>query len=298
MNEKYLSKLQQDMLLKNFAPGTYEDYYRYVKRFLDFTRKEAMTITYADIRRFIFHLKDDENKKASTINVYTAAIRFFFEYTLGYVWDSKKIPKMKRDRQLPVILSREQVNLLIDSIDNYKHKAIVATMYSSGVRVSEVCHLRYEDIRRTQEMIYVSKTKNRWDRYTILSGKNLEILTKYWYRFNRPRGWLFPGTAGDKPLTTRAVEQFVKKHAGRLGLPDGVTPHTMRHCFACHLLEDGVSHTLIQQLLGHRSPSSTDVYLQMTSKALMGIRSPFDTFEDQKEKDGKDKKDGDSRNDD
>lgn len=298
MNEKYLRKLQQDMLLKNFTLGTREDYYRYVTRFLDFTRKEAMTITYADIRRFIFHLKDDENKKASTINVYTAAIRFFFEYTLGYVWDSKKIPKMKRDRQLPVILSREQVNLLIDSIDNYKHKAIVATMYSSGVRVSEVCHLRYEDIRRTQEMIYVSKTKNRWDRYTILSGKNLEILTEYWYRFNRPRGWLFPGMVGDQPLTTATVEQFVKKHARRLGLPDGVTPHTMRHCFACHLLEDGVSHTLIQQLLGHRSPGSTDVYLQMTSKALMGIRSPFDTFEDQKEKNGKGKKDGDSRNDD
>ena len=162
MNEKYLRKLQQDMLLKNFTPGTREDYYRYVKRFLDFTNKEAMTITYADIRRFIFHLKDYENKKASTINVYTAAIRFFFEYTLGYVWDSKKIPKMKRDRQLPVILTREQVNLLIDSMDNYKHKAMAATMYSSGLRVSEACHLRYEDIRRKQ------KSLNRWGVLTNL----------------------------------------------------------------------------------------------------------------------------------
>lgn len=218
-------------------------------------------------------------KKASTINVYTAAIRFFFEYTLGYVWDPKKIPKMKRDRQLPVILTREQVNLLIDSMDNYKHKAITSTMYSSGLRVSEVCHLRYEDIRRSQKMIHVPLSKNRQDRYTILSDRNLEILTEYWYRYDRPKGWLFPSTVRDAPLTPDAVELFVRDHARKLGLPEGVTPHTLRHCFACHSLEDGISHTFIQQLLGHRSPNSTDVYLQMTSKALMGIRSPFDTFE-------------------
>ena len=285
MNEKYLLKFQQDMLLKNFTKNTCEDYYRFVNRFLAFTSKDAMSITYADIRRFIFHMKDKENKKASTINVYTAAIRFFFEYTLGYVWDPKKIPKMKRDRKLPVILTREQVNLLVDSMDNYKHKAITATMYSSGLRVSEVCRLRYEDIRRRQMMIHVPLSKNRQDRYTILSEKNLEILTEYWYRYNRPMGWLFPSTVRDEPLTNAAVEAFIKDHAQKLGLPKGVTPHTMRHCFACHALEDGVSYTFIQQLLGHRSPKSTDVYLQMTSKALMGIRSPFDTFE---KRDGED----------
>lgn len=279
MNEKYLLKLQQDMRLKNFAQNTCEDYYRFVKRFLDFTGKDAMAITYADIRKFIFHMKDVENKKASTINVYTAAIRFFFEYTLGYLWDSKKIPKMKRDRKLPVILTREQVNLLIDSMDNYKHKAITSTMYSSGLRVGEACYLRYEDIRRTQKMIHVPLSKNRQDRYTILSDRNLEILTEYWYRYDRPRGWLFPSTVRDAPLTTATVEQFIKDHVRALGLPDETSPHTLRHSFACHALEDGVSHTFIQQLLGHRSPNSTDVYLQMTSKALMGIRSPFDTFE-------------------
>ena len=174
---------------------------------------------------------------------------------------------MKRDRQLPVILTREQVNALIDSMDNYKHKAITSTMYSSGLRVSEVCRLRYEDIRRSQKMIHVPLSKNRQDRYTILR-----------YRYNRPRGWLFPSTVRDAPLTPDAVEIFVRGHARKLGLPEGVTPHTLRHCFACHSLEDGISHTFIQQLLGHRSPNSTDVYLQMTSKALMGIKSSFDTF--------------------
>ena len=289
MNEKYLLKLLQDMQLKNFTQNMCTDYFRFVKKFLDFTNKDAMSITYADIRKFIFHLKDHENKKASTINVYTAAIRFF-EYTLGYVWDSKKIPKMKRDRKLPVILTREQVNMLINSMDNYKHKAITSTMYSSGLRVSEVCNLRYEDIRRNQKMIHVPLSKNRQDRYTILSDRNLDILTEYWYRFNRPMRWLFPSTVRDEPLTTATVEGFIKHHAQELGLPEGVTPHTMRHCFACHALEDGVSHTFIQQLLGHRSPKSTDVYLQMTSKALMGIQSPFDTYKEKVQEDNTDDK--------
>ena len=289
MNEKYLLKLLQDMQLKNFTQNMCTDYFRFMKKFLDFTNKDAMSITYADIRKFIFHLKDHENKKASTINVYTAAIRFF-EYTLGYVWDSKKIPKMKRDRKLPVILTREQVNILINSMDNYKHKAITSTMYSSGLRVSEVCHLRYEDIRRNQKMIHVPLSKNRQDRYTILSDRNLDILTEYWYRFNRPMRWLFPSTVRDEPLTTATVEGFIKHHAQELGLPEGVTPHTMRHCFACHALEDGVSHTFIQQLLGHRSPKSTDVYLQMTSKALMGIQSPFDTYKEKVQEDNTDDK--------
>lgn len=278
MNEKYLSKLNQDMALKNFTMSTREDYYRYVVRFLDFTGKDAMSITYADIRRFIFYMADAQKCKASTINCYTAAIRFFFEYTLGYVWDSKKIPKMKRDRQLPVVLSREQVSLLIDSMENYKHKAIMAVTYSSGLRVSETCRLRYEDILRSGKMIHVAKSKNRQDRYSILSDRCLQILTEYWYRYNRPMGWLFPSTVRDEPLTTSSVEQFMKAHAKRLEFPDGVTPHTLRHSFACHLLEDGVSQTFIQQLLGHRSPNSTNVYLQMTSKALMGIKSPFDTL--------------------
>ena len=281
MNEKYLLKLQEDLRLKNYTKNTCDDYYRFVVRFLDFVGKDAMSISYADIRKFIFYMQNEEHKKPATINVYTAAIRFFFVYTLGYAWDNRKIPKMKCDRKLPVVLTREEVNRLIDSMDNYKHKAITATMYSSGLRVSEVCHLRYDDISRTKKMIHVSLSKNRQDRYTILSDYNLDILTEYWYRFNRPKGWLFPSPLRDAPLTPATVEQFIREHARKLGLPEGVTPHTMRHSFACHMLEDGVSHTFIQQLLGHRSPASTDVYLQMTSKALMGIRSPFDTYREE-----------------
>ena len=112
--------------------------------------------------------------------------------------------------------------MLIDSMDNYKHKAITATMYSSGLRVSEVCRLRYDDILRSQKMIHVPLSKNRQDRYTILSDRNLKILTEYWYRYNRPMEWLFPSTVSDEPLTTSTVEIFIKNHARALGLPEGV----------------------------------------------------------------------------
>ena len=266
------------MLLKNFTQSTMDGYYTYVRIFLDFIHKDAMQATYADIRRFIFFLKDIQNKMPSTINCYTAALKFFFEYTLGYHWDSKKVPKMKRDRKLPTILTREEVNRLIESYDNLKHKAIVATMYSAGLRVSEVCRLHYSDILRSKSMIYVSKSKNRQDRYTILSDRNLKILTEYWYQCDRPWELLFPSQMTGGILTNDSVLQTVSKQAVKIGIRPHITPHTMRHCLAVHLLEDGVSHTMIQQLLGHRSPTSTDVYLQMTSKALMGIRSPFDTF--------------------
>ena len=161
-------------------------------------------------------------------------------YVLGKIFEpqvflQQKIPKMKRNRQLPVMLTREQVSLLIDSMDNYKHKAITSTMYSSGLRVSEVCRLRYEDIRRSQRMIHVPLSKNRQDRYTILSERNLEILTEYWYRYNRPRGRLFPSTVRDEPLTTAAVETFIKDHARALGLPEGgdTTHDAPLFCLSC-----------------------------------------------------------------
>lgn len=278
MNQKYLSKLLQDMTLKNFTKSTMVAYYSYIRIFLEFINKDAMQVTYADIRKFIFYLKDEQGKMPSTINCYTAALKFFFEYTLGYHWDSKKVPKMKKDRKLPVILTREEVNSLIESYENLKHKAIVSTMYSSGLRVSEVCRLQYQDILRSKSMIYVSKSKNRQDRYTILSDRNLKILTEYWFQSDKPRGLLFPSQMTGGVLTNESILQTVSKQAVKIGIKPHVTPHTMRHCLAVHLLEDGVSRTFIQQLLGHLSPSSTDMYLQMTSKALMGIRSPFDTF--------------------
>ena len=143
------------------------------------------------------------------------------------------------------------------------------------MRVSEVIHLHYDDISRTNMQIHIRDTKNRMDRYTILSERNLALLTEYWFRKGRPKGILFPNQFTGQYLTVSTLEQVIRRSAAAAGL-SGVTPHCLRHSFATHLMEQGVEQRNIQALLGHRDPKSTEVYLHGSNKTLMGIRSPFD----------------------
>ena len=186
---------------------------------------------------------------------------------------------MKRERNLPAVLSRDEINAIIDATPNLKHKAIIATMYSSGLRVSEVVHLHYDDISRTNMTIHVRETKGRIDRYTILSQKNLDLLTEYWYKCDRPKDILFPSSWTGGYLDITGVNQFFKKSAKLAGITRHVSSHACRHSFASHLFESGTDIKYIQSLLGHVDPRSTDVYLHVSNKTLLWIRSPFDNPE-------------------
>lgn len=186
---------------------------------------------------------------------------------------------MKRERNLPAVLSRDEINAIIDATPNLKHKAIIATMYSSGLRVSEVVHLHYDDISRANMTIHVRETKGRIDRYTILSQKNLDLLTEYWYKCGRPKDILFPSSWTGGYLDITGVNQFFKKSAKLAGITRHVSSHACRHSFASHLFESGTDIKYIQSLLGHVDPRSTDVYLHVSNKTLLGIRSPFDNPE-------------------
>ena len=186
---------------------------------------------------------------------------------------------MKRERNLPAVLSRDEINAIIDATPNLKHKAIIATMYSSGLRVSEVVHLHYDDISRTNMTIHVRETKGRIDRYTILSQKNLDLLTEYWYKCGHPKDILFPSSWSGGYLDIASVNQFFKKSAKLAGINRHVSSHACRHSFASHLFESGTDIKYIQSLLGHVDPRSTDVYLHVSNKTLLGIRSPFDNPE-------------------
>ena len=152
-------------------------------------------------------------------------------------------------------------------------------MYSSGMRVSEVIHLHYDDISRSNMQIHVRDTKNRMDRYTILSKRCLDILTQYWFEKGRPRGILFPNKFTGNYLTVSTLEQVMRRAVSDAELPKKATPHCLRHSFATHLMEQGVERQNIQALLGHRDPKSTEVYLHVSNKSLMGIQSPFDRKE-------------------
>ncbi|MGF7146386.1 site-specific recombinase XerD [Anaerotaenia torta] len=214
--------------------------------------------------------------KATTLNLYNSAIRFFYRNVLHILWNDITVPRMILDHKLPTVLSISEINQLLDSTDDIKYRTMFATMYSSGLRVSEVIHLHYNDISRTNMQIHVRETKSRQDRYTILSEKNLQLLTEYWFKNGRPTHILFPNKFTGQYLTVNTLEQVMRRSVSDAGLTGKISPHCLRHSFATHLMEQGVEQRNIQALLGHRDPKSTEVYLHVSNKSLMGIHSPFD----------------------
>lgn len=275
MYEKYLLQLEEAGKIRNLKQRSIICYKNYVSYFLNYMNKAPETLTCQDVREFLL-FKRDEGLKATTLNLYNSAIRFFYRNVLHVLWDDITVPRMMIEHNLPVVLSVEEINRLLDATDDLKYKAMFATMYSSGMRVSEVIHLHYDDISRTNMQIHIRDTKNRMDRYTILSERNLALLTEYWFQKGRPRGILFPNKFTGQYLTVSTLEQVMRRSATAAGLTGKITPHCLRHSFATHLMEQGVEQRNIQALLGHRDPKSTEVYLHVSNKTLMGIKSPFD----------------------
>lgn len=277
MYEKYLAQLEEAGKIRNLKERSIRCYKNYVSYFLNYVGKNPQELTCQDVRVFLLK-KKDEGLKATTLNLYNSSIRFFYRNVLHILWDDTVVPRMIKEHKLPVVLSAEQIERLLDATKDLKYKAMFATMYSSGMRVSEVIHLHYDDISRTNMQIHVRNTKNRMDRFTILSERNLALLTEYWYEKGRPMGILFPNQYTGQYLTVSTVEQVIRRSALAAGL-SGVTPHCLRHSFATHLMEQGVEQRKIQSLLGHRDPKSTEIYLHVSNKSLMGVRSPFDRTE-------------------
>ena len=278
MYDEYLHQLEEAGKIRNLKERSVSCYRSYVSYFLNFVKKDPSDLTCQDVRNFLL-AKKDEGLKATTLNLYNSAIRFFYRNVLHILWDDITVPRMIIDHKLPTVLTADEVEKLLDATVDLKYKAMFATMYSSGMRVSEVIHLHYDDISRTNMQIHVRDTKNRMDRYTILSKRNLDLLTEYWFQKGRPRGILFPNKFTGQYLTVSALEQVMRRSAVEAALPKSVSPHSLRHSFASHLMEAGVEQRHIQALLGHRDPKSTEVYLHVSNKTIMGIRSPFDREE-------------------
>lgn len=275
MYNDYLTKLEEAGKIRNLKERTIICYRNYVSYFLNYVGKDPSALTCQDVRDFIL-AKKDEGLKATTLNLYNSSVRFFYRNVLHILWDDILIPRMIRDHTLPVVLSPSEIDCFLNAVNDIKYKAMFATMYSSGMRVSEVIHLHYDDVSRTNMQIHVRDTKNRSDRYTILSRRNLDLLTQYWFEKGRPRGILFPNQWTGDYLTVSTLEQVMRRAVAEAGLTKKATPHSLRHSFATHLMERGVDQRSIQALLGHRDPKSTEVYLHVSNKSLMGIRSPFD----------------------
>ena len=275
MYESYINKIEDIGKLRNLIPGTIRTYQNNVRDFLKFINKHPDELTCEDARDFLLHLKN-KGDKASTLNNKNGALVFFYKRVLGELLDDNLVPRAINDYAIPRVLTRDEIEKLLDATPNLKYKAIFAIMYSSGLRVSEVLHLHYDDISRTNMQIYIHSAKNHTSRYALLSQRALDILTEYWFKCGKPRDILFPNQWTGKYLTPSATGLEMRKSVERAGLPKDVHSHCLRHSFATHLLEDGVDIRYIQTLLGHRSPKSTEIYLHISNKALLGVKSPFD----------------------
>lgn len=271
--------------LKGMPDSSKESYLRRMNAFIAFMQDRSVcmeALTEKDIQQYILYLKREKGLTAGTINNYISAIRFFYTYVLQKEWNPKKIPRMKRRAHFPVIPPREDVLVLLEVTTNLKYKAILLLLYGSGLRVSEAASLRICDICSKTMRVRVEKAKHDTNRYTILSETALTVLRQYFRTtFSpgsyKPQDWLFPGQKLGEHINVKSIKNTLIKLREKLHIDQRISAHTFRHCFATHCLENGVELVFIQQMLGHKNLKTTSIYLHMTSKSLMGIKSPLDT---------------------
>ena len=278
--QHYFDELETYLELRDLALSTKSSYRSHLKSYLTWI-SETLAVspeeaTYQNIRDYILYLKKIRKLGNHSINAHNSLIQFFRLYILKQEWNKYEVPRMKYNTPLPFILTKEKALTFIDTIPNLKEKALIYLLYSSGLRISEVCHLRVEDIRSGTQQIFIRKSKNRADRYAALSPLALIILRNYWLTHGRPSGWLFPGQKSDSSITTVTAGVYIKNHLKKLGWTYPVTSHTFRHSFATHHYEQGTDLLTIQKLLGHRSINSTILYVHLAKKDLVKAISPFD----------------------
>lgn len=275
--EQAIQRMWEDIRFRNLSNSTYKNYTRNIRNFFAFCRKPIEELDENDIRNFLHYLIDEKKYAPTTVNQSSAAIRFFFAVSLNRPMNYLQIPLMKVPKTLPDVLTREEVSSLIRACTNTKHRALLLLAYGSGLRSGEIETLRVKDIDSKEMRIFVKGGKNKRDRYTLLSQTTLEALRTYWkdYRPNSPEGWLFPGFRNIGHLTRAAIALAFDACVKRTGITKEVSPHSLRHAFATHLLEDGVELIKIKELLGHHRISSTMVYLHL-SNTTKGIVSPAD----------------------
>jgi site-specific recombinase XerD len=268
--------MTNDMQVRNFSPHTRDSYLLHVAQFARYFAKSPSLLGPEDIRTYLTYLVNERKLAPRSVHVTVAALRFFYRVTLEIDWDfDLVIPSPKAPKTLAVILSPEEVLHFLGSVKSVKHQTILTTCYAAGLRISEATRLRPEAIDRQRMVLRVEQGKGQKDRYVMLSVRLLETLTNYW-RIVRPKTWMFPGVFDDEPITTGAVELACRKahHLSKLVKP--VTPHSLRHAFAVHLLEAGTDLRTIQLLLGHRSLSTTAQYLRIATNKVCAATSPLE----------------------
>ena len=273
-------RMIEDMRLRKLAEKTRSGYIRWVKHFTRFLGRSPDTATAEDLRRYQLHLSESGVSRIS-LNAAITALRFFCEVTLGRGELMAKTSHVREPRKLPVVLSPEEVERLLQAAPGLKYKAALSVAYGAGLRVSEVVALKVEDIDSQRMLIRVDQGKGRKDRYVMLSPTLLEVLRAWWHEAKvrgkmLPHGWLFPGQDPVNPLSSRQLNRACHAAAEAAGITKRVSPHTLRHSFATHLLEHKEDIRVIQVLLGHKKLETTALYAQVATRTLCEVTSPLD----------------------
>jgi site-specific recombinase XerD len=273
-------RMLDDMRMRKLEPKTQEAYIRAVRKLAAHLKRSPDTATVEDLRSFQLHLVD-AGASPITLNATLTGLKFFFDVTLGRIELMAKMQPVKVPRTLPVVLSPEEVSRLIAAARNIKHQVALSVAYGTGLRVSEVVGLKVTDVDSQRMTLRVEQGKGRKDRYAMLSPVLLQRLRSWWRIAHAqgkilPGGWLFPGLDPMDPLSTRQLNRAVHAAAEAAGIDKRVSPHTLRHSFATHLLERKVDIRVIQVLLGHKKLETTSVYTHVATDLLREVISPLE----------------------
>lgn len=274
----FIKQVDDELVLRGMAYGTRKSYGQHLRNYFDWLAREKITpeqATRGQIREYLVQLAQSGTISAAYCRGARAAIVFLYATTLKQREKVSDLPRMKRPSQLPIVLSHEEVARLLKVTHNLKHKALLMTAYSAGLRVGEVVRLKVSEIDSKRMTIRVTAGKGAKDRYTLLSETALTVLREYFRTF-KPKGWLFPGEERDDHLAERSAQEIFKDAKKKAGILKPATFHTLRHSFATHLLEDGVDMRYIQELLGHGNIRTTERYTHVSESALGRIKSPMD----------------------
>ncbi len=276
MNKQDLvRKYKHTLTLKNYSPNTINAYLNGLGLFLKYVQDNQLKeITPEHLHEYFYHFKSDLCYSYSSMKQLLASVRFLYREVLKKPIDFDFNIKMKKPSNVPEVLSVEEVQRFLNSFTNLKHRAIFSLCYSAGLRLSEILNLQISDIDSGRMQIRVSQAKGKKDRYSILAPTILELLRDY-TRGYKPKVYLFEGQKGAK-YSASSIQNLMRKHRKLAGIKKKATPHTLRHSFATHLLDNGTDIRVIQELLGHKHISTTQIYTHVSTKNLKGVKSPIE----------------------
>ncbi len=270
-------RMLDDMILRNLAPGTQRNYIHHVANFASYFNTNPADLDLQAVREYQLHLLQ-RGISAETVNGFVSAVKFLYLHTLEMPWTDPQFPRTNRCYRLPVVLSQEEIVQFFDHVPSLKYRAALMTCYGSGLRSSEAVALKIGDIDSKRMLLRIEQGKGAKDRYSMLSPRLLEIL-RIWWRAAKPPYWLFPGWRHDHHLCSASLQQGCRDASLRCGLRKRISPHTLRHSFATHLLENGTDTRVIQVLLGHSRIDTTARYTAVSPHVIGSSQSPLDQLD-------------------